>query len=238
MQFNSHGLASSETGQRHWEIYNNRFHNVSAGGWTGSLEITDISNQNCAIWIRGGTGIITANDIDNIANSTWGTTKPEVIFDIRAQQDNYGASYGWFTDGRAKYSAGQGDYPRQHQLGQGWSLSLTNSVGINDGVGDYFTDPIYIWDNTGDGTSNGVPIGIGQGSWGSQTGYFNEDRDYYLGTARPGWTAYTCPHPLIGTGTCSGTGATAYTITGEPNGGDPSISAPSGLRVVGGFSWR
>lgn len=193
--FNSHGLDTSAVGVRHFEVYNNEFRNP---GWTGSTAMTDISNQNWAIWIRGGTGVIYNNAIDNIANSQWGTGKEEAKFDIRAQQDNSGASYGHFTDGRAKYSAGQGTYPRQRQLGQNWSNTLTNSVGLNGGVGDYFTDPIYVWGNTGAGTSGGSFLSWANGgSWGSQTGYFVAGRDYVFGnTAKPGYTAYTYPHPL------------------------------------------
>ena len=214
--FNSHGLGTSQTGVRHWEVYNNRFYNDTAGGWTGSSDIDDISNQNWAIWIRGGTGVITGNVIDDIANSYWGYAKAEVKFDIRAQQDNSGAAYGTTSPPVAKYSSGQGNYPRERQLGQSWNEALSNSYGIDGGNGDYITDPIYIWSNSGDGTTDGVPNDIGEGSWGDQTGYFNEDRDYYLGTAKSGWTASTCPNPNVGTGTCSGTGSTAYEVTGEP----------------------
>jgi len=196
--FNSHGLDTSETGVRHWEIYGNQFRNVSAGGHTGGTGQSDLSNQNWAIWIRGATGVIYNNVIDDIANSFWGFGKSEGKFDIRAQQDNSGSSYGYFTDGRAKYSAGQGAYPRQNQLALNWSNSLTNSVGINGGVGDYFIDPIYIWGNTGAGTTAGGLLGFANGgSWGSQDGYFVQGRDYFNGgSAKPGYTAYTYPHPL------------------------------------------
>jgi hypothetical protein len=196
--FNSHGLDTSAVGVRHFEVYDNAFRNNSAGGWTGSAAMSDISNQNWAIWIRGGTGVIYNNVIDDIANSYWGAGKSEAKFDIRAQQDNSGVSYGHFSDGRAKYSAGIGTYPRQRQLGQNWSNTLTNSVGLNGGVGDYFTDPIYAWGNTGAGTSGGSFLSWANGgSWGSQTGYFESGRDYVFGnTPKPGYTAYTYPHPL------------------------------------------
>lgn len=199
MSFNSHGLDTSPKGIRHFEVYNNTFKNDSAGGWTGSTAQTDTSNQNWAVWIRGGTGVIYNNVIDDIANSYWGYGKEEAKFDIRTQQDNSGVGYGLFSDGRAWYSAGQGTYPRQHQLAVSWDEDLTNSVGINGGVGNYFIDPIYVWGNTGAGASGGGFLSWANGgSWGSQTGYFNSGRDYVFGnTAKPGYTAYTYPHPLV-----------------------------------------
>jgi hypothetical protein len=74
-----------------------------------------------------------------------------------------------------------------------WSQSINTN-------GGYFTDPIYIWGNTGTGSNgNGGFKAIGQGSWGDQTGYFNLGRDYFNGgTAKPGYTPYTYPHPLVG----------------------------------------
>lgn len=200
MSFNSHGLDTSQVGVRHFEVYSNQFRNDSAGGWTGGTGGTDTSNQNWAIWIRGGTGVIYNNVIDDIANSYWGYGKSEAKFDIRAQQDNSGSGYGWFADGRAWYSAGQGVYPRQHQLAVSWDEALSNSVGINGGVGNYFIDPIYVWGNTGAGASGGSFLDWANGgSWGSQTGYFNAARDYVFGnTPKPGYTAYAYPHPLLG----------------------------------------
>jgi hypothetical protein len=197
--FNSHGLDTSEDGVRHFEVYENQFWNDTAGGWTGGSGGSDISNQNWAIWIRGGTGVIFNNEIDDIANSFWGYGKSEAKFDIRAQQDNSGTSYGTVAPPTAKYSAGQGDYPRELQLGQSWDEALTNAVGINGGSGDYITDPIYVWGNTGDGASGGSFLDWANGgSWGSQTGFFVSERDYYFGsTAKPGYTAYTYPHPLL-----------------------------------------
>lgn len=198
---NSHGLDTSATGLRHFEVYSNTFRNDAAGGHTGGTTINDISNQNWVVWVRGGTGVIYNNTLENIANSYWGYGKTELLLDIRAVQDNTGASYGHFTDGRAKYSSGQGTYPRQHQIGQNWSLALSNSVGINGGVGDYFTDPVYVWGNTGSGANaQGGFLAAGGGSWegASQASYLVEGRDYYNdGTQRPDYTAYTYPHPLL-----------------------------------------
>jgi hypothetical protein len=197
MSFNSHGLDTSEDGVRHFEVYNNKFQNDAAGGWTGGTSNNDVSNQNWAIWIRGGTGVIFNNWLDNIANSNWGYGKVEAKFDIRAQQDNSGTGYGTKPPPVAKYSAGKGDYPRERQLGQSWDESRSNSVGINNGKGDYITDPIWVWGNTGPGSSNGSFLAWGKNSWGNSDGYFNSGRDYQFGnTPKPGYVAYKYPHPL------------------------------------------
>lgn len=199
---NSHGTDTSSYGVRHFEIYNNAFQNNSAGGWTGGSTNSDLSNTNQAIWIRGGTGVIYNNVFDDYANSNWGFGKPEARFDIRSQQDNSGTVYGTVAPPTAKYSSGKGNYPRERQIGQSWNESLSNSVGINGGVGDYITDPVYVWGNTGSGASGGSFLGWSNGgAWGAQTGYFNAGRDYVFGnTPKPGYTAFTYPHPLLTSG--------------------------------------
>ena len=191
--FNSHGLATSQLGVRHWEVYNNEFRNEAAGGWTGSTENSDISNQNQAIWIRGGTGVIYNNFIDDMAHEGfWGTGKTEAKFDIRAVQDGSGSAYGIDSPPVAWTSGGFGNYPRQHQLAVNWDGRAENS--------GYFIDPIYIWGNTGPGSSGGGILVIGQDNWAgsSQASYFVSGRDYFNGTggAKPGYTAFTYPHPL------------------------------------------
>jgi hypothetical protein len=204
--FNSHGLATSAIGVRHWEIYSNTFRTASTGE---SLE-QSIANVNWLIWIRGGTGVIFNNAMDNIAGNYWGD-KPEARFDIRAQQDNSGTNYGDYSDGRAWLSAGKGAYPRQHQLAMNWSSKVQTN-------GGYFIEPIYIWGNTGPGTLNGGlrRLGIGD-AWGNQDGYFASGRDYYNGgSGKPGYTPYTYPHPLA-----------AATTTQ-----DTTLDPPSNLRVI------
>ena len=195
MSFNSHGMDTSEDGVRHFEVYRNEFRNSTVSGGTPSAQI---ANQNWAIWIRGGTGTIFQNYIDDIANSSWGTGKSEAKFDIRAQQDNSGVVYGTVAPPTAKYSCGAGDYPRVRQLGQSWDESRTNPVNIAGGAGDYITDPIYAWSNFGPGTTGGVFLGWANGgSWGSQAGYFNDNRDYtFSNLTKAGYKIYTYPHPL------------------------------------------
>lgn len=190
---NSHGLDTSGIGERHWEIYDNQFRFASAKSELGVADSSEYANLNWLIWIRGGTGVIYNNAIEDISSGYWGD-KPEGKFDIRSAQDGSGAGYGDYGDGRAWLSSGSGAYPRQHQIGVNWN----SGVGTNSG---YFIDPVYIWGNTGTGTSGGGFLGFANGgAWGSQTGYFTSGTDYFNGgSAKSGYTAYTYPHPLRST---------------------------------------
>jgi hypothetical protein len=157
-------MDTSPVGVRHFEVYNNTF--IHAGG-------TDqIANQNWAIWIRGGTGIIANNSIANISGSWWGD-KPELKFSIRGAEDV-----------RPQGDCASVSYPVTRQLGQNYNGT------------SYFTDPIYIWGNTG---ATEISAGFG---WGNPCGldfntFWQSGRDYVLNSAKPGWTAYTYPHPLL-----------------------------------------
>lgn len=162
--FNTHGMATSPVGVRHFEVYQNRFRHLGGS--------SQIANQNWAIWIRGGTGVIFSNQIDDIAGSTWGN-KPEVKLTIRGAED-----------ARPQGACSNVSYPVPRQLGQ------------NHNGGNYFTDPIYLWGNIG-----AVNIDAGW-SWGNPCGFnfstfFQWGRDgVNTGTAKPGYTPYTYPHPL------------------------------------------
>jgi hypothetical protein len=183
---NSHGLATSEVGCRHMEVYDNELWHAESSGESGTA---DIANVNKAIWNRGGVWVITDNDIDAIAGGFWGD-KPELAVDIRAQQDDSGGAYSDFDDGRAWLSAGTGTYPRQHQASVNWSSGEPSNSG-------YYIDPLYFWNNVGSGVVSNAPQNFQNGgNWGSHAGCFTADTDYFFGTARPGYTKYTYPHPL------------------------------------------
>ena len=179
MSFNSHGLDTSGEGVRHWEVYGNTFTNYQTADYANSWSV---ANQNWAIWIRGGTGVIFSNYLSDVAISYWGASKPEGKFDIRAQQDNSGSGYGTTSPPTPKYSAGTGIYPRERQLGQSWSSAGSNAYGLNGGNGDYITDPICVWGNTGPGSTGGWFKDFSNNtSWGggnSASAYFVAGRDY------------------------------------------------------------
>jgi hypothetical protein len=165
---NSHGLDTSQTGMRHFEVYSNQFNN--------SRDSTQLSNENQAVWIRGGTGVIYNNFFTDLAGNFWGD-KPEIRLNIRGAEDV-----------RPQGSCSQVSYPVPRQLGQ------------NHNGTSYFTDPIYIWGNTG-------TIGISADwEWGNPCGFtwsnfFQWGRDgVNTGVAKPGYVAYTYPHPLVSGG--------------------------------------
>ena len=139
--------------------------------WHHDGASTSIANQSWCVWIRGGTGFIYNNSFADIAGGFWGD-KDEMLFTIRGAEDN-----------RPQGACGSVSYPVPHQLGQ--SHNGTTST----------TDPIRIYSNTGTAV-----VGAGW-NWGNPCGltftdFWQEDRDYVLGTAKSGYTAYTYPHPL------------------------------------------
>jgi hypothetical protein len=170
--FNSHGRSTSHYGMRHFEIYNNSFYDPDPDA------PHDLGNISQFIWIRGGTGVVFDNYMDNISNSTWGE-KPQVRLSIRGAEDV-----------RPQGTCQQVSYPVPAQLGQ------------NHNGTSYFTDPIYFWGNTG----NWILPEIDDWNWGNPCGFtwsafFQWGRDGINsaltgGTPKPGYTPFPYPHPL------------------------------------------
>lgn len=157
--FNSHGLATSPIGVRHYEIYNNTFtypnNNV---------------NQNWHIWLRGGTGVIYDNAVEDINGSQWGN-KPELLLSVRAAVDGGvgGCCRNWACD---------------HQIGQ------------NHNGNSQFLDALTIWDNSGT-LSHGLNDGWSNSCGQNMRDYLQNGRDFvFAANAKSGYTAYTYPHPL------------------------------------------
>jgi hypothetical protein len=180
---NSHGEDTSPFGERHWEIYDNTYTDPQPAP-TCSGNTSCVGNIVQEIWIRGATGVIFDNTLDDIAGNYWGD-KSEAKFNIRGAEDV-----------RPQGSCAQVAYPVPHQLGQN-----------NDGTKD-FTDPIWVWGNKGT-----LVIGAGW-EWGNPCGFnydtfFQWGRDGIdndsktvdpngsgTNAAKPGYTPYTYPHPL------------------------------------------
>ncbi len=187
---NSHGQDSSPIGMRHFEVYSNSFlfpDKTCPGGSN-----TSPSNINQWIWIRGGSGVIFNNNFDHLSSSCWGT-KPEIKLSNRGAEDD-----------RPQGTCSATHYPVPHQIGQS-----------NNGTSD-FTDPIWFWGN------NGAVIEVaGSWAWGNPCAFnwntfFQWGRDAVNtdvanivlastggsvsglgGLPKPGYTAYTYPHPLV-----------------------------------------
>jgi hypothetical protein len=193
----SHGQETGIFGVRHWEVYNNTF-NISAN---------NPYMLNYWFQIRGGTGVITGN---NLADIPWGKNGIQLnVFSItRGMNDGAEGTFCPLA------------YPAPRQTGWGWSVNSTATFGIGDdtnpgrlvggsspgvfapdGIGAVL-DPLYIWNNTGAettdpayvGTQTYAPDNCGDNE---QIGtYLQEGREYFINVVKPGWAPYTYPHPL------------------------------------------
>jgi len=168
----SHGADTSPTGLRHFEVYDNRFifHNF------GDCDGSKTPNMDYFIYIRGGTGCIYSNVMDNMSSCAWGN-KNEIKLTVYNITRNGGQV------------PCQTTYPAYQQIGQGHNGS------------SYFTDPLYIW-----GNSSVADVGVVQyspdecGNGQKIADYLKAGRDFITGTARPNYTAYNYPHPLRSAG--------------------------------------
>jgi len=70
------------------------------------------------------------------------------------------------------------------QAGQGKDDGTMNGLPATPAHFSSITEPCYGWNNT-------FPLSTGQGS-------IKEGRDFFNGTPKPGYRAYTYPHPLTG----------------------------------------
>lgn len=117
--FNSHGLATSPIGLRHFEIYNNEFNYPAE------------ENQSWHVWIRGGTGVIYDNHFEDISGF-WGD-KRELIMSVRAAVDGSanGCCRSWACDHQVGQNHdGSGQFLDALTI---WNNTGTLEYGLNDG---------------------------------------------------------------------------------------------------------
>jgi hypothetical protein len=200
-----HGQETSIYGGREWEIYNNTFIYSSSG--KGPSGASYPLNMNSWVFVRGGTGVIAGNSMEDIPYNKTGIMLN--VFSItRGMDDGAGGTFCPLA------------YPAPRQTGWGWSASSNAEWGVGDDtnanrlVGDSspglfgadgigaVLDPIYIWGNTGTettdpqyvGTQTFEPDNCGHGN--QIATYLKEGRDYYVNVAKPNWSPFTYPHPL------------------------------------------
>ncbi len=164
-----HGADTSSSGVRHVEVYNNKFTFTTSGsGYRFPLNI------NWWVYVRGGTGVWTDNDMADIRSTQWGN-KPEIVMTVQNVNRRAG-SYGCWSS-----------YPAPHQVGQ--SHNGNSSI----------TDPMYIWNNTGTGSPNPGISSYSPNECGtslSSSDFIKAGRDYVVGSAKAGYAKYPYPHPL------------------------------------------
>jgi hypothetical protein len=164
----SHGQESDPYGMRHAEVYDCTF----------SVNDQDQGRTQAAIWIRGGTWVI--------FNNTWAIPgKSPISFEVKAVR-------------RQTLLGCPTVYPIPRQVGQGWSggqgsYSYPQYPPNGDG---YITDPVYIWNNTGDQNiymNSAEPDACGNNLTTAQ--FMQKNRDYFL-SKKPNYEPYPYPHPL------------------------------------------
>jgi hypothetical protein len=206
----SHGADTSFVGMRRFEFYNN------AGVFTGYTDGTTANMSSGWMFIRGGTWVWFNNVLPVITSQDFGTQadlKPTVM-SLR-REDNFACWGSGFTTGGQYYHA-----PRQIGFGfvtgsgtvtfpPTYSSSSTAPPSQPVYVGD--SEPAYIWGNTR--TAGGATVNMNVGlldyfatdstmcpsspALDTTANYFVSGRDYFNnGTAKPGYTPFTYPHPL------------------------------------------
>ncbi len=189
----SHGHDTSAYGCRHFEIYDNTwiFTVIGASG-TYTYPIDHL------FMMRGGTGVFTDNVVPDVNSTIWGN-KAEfafTVYNIRRAVSNISC---------------QTVYPASRQVGRGYidGSGPYNEAPWNNFKGDL--EPFYMWGNSGGGNYDTPGFVDDTDTCGNgllASDFVIENRDYYLGTAKPGYTKFTYPHPLRtgGGGDVGGTG--------------------------------
>jgi hypothetical protein len=191
----THGLGAHAG--RSVELYNNSFTYPDTNRALGRY-----------FWFRGGTAVITNNNIQWINGPAY-PNKESFVFIVEGARWNaggHGCCTGWMC---------------HNQVGSGASLTVQSPVFLSlsqiPSDAHQVPDPVYIWNNTGTGqgsahySTNDVDpaqdnchnINPATGLEFSTTDFYKAGRDYFYDDssnpnngAKPGWAPYTYPHPL------------------------------------------
>lgn len=182
--FGTHGADTGIYGQQHFEVYNSTFiRRIYSDGSSFPLPRW--------FYIRGGTYAIHSNSflIAPHGNDYGDPGLDMTVMNLRRNVGGPNSCWG------ANISGIQ--YPAPRQVGFG---RVTEAAG-NDGFGVYFgdTEPAYIWNNTGDAIRIDLSDygGVECTNPDSTTKYVVLNRDYFNNTAKPDYTPYSYPHPLV-----------------------------------------
>jgi hypothetical protein len=184
----AHSVQGDNRASRKWEIYRNTFHQNQRAMWV-------------PMFLRGGTGVV----FDNVLTGTW--TTPGIALDNVRDCETRDVS--GKCDGTSPWDgnqAGGNGYPCRDQIGRSTDSSLWTPSRPYPAQG---LDPAYAWNNKL-GASDVLFF-----HHNNCANHIQSGRDYYNNTAKPGYTPYTYPHPLV-------------------QGWTPAaIAPPENLRVVG-----
>lgn len=207
----SHGADTSWIGMRDVEIYDN------AGIFEAYSDGSSANMANGWFYMRGGTMVWFGNTLPSLISTDWGN-KPDIDMLVMNLQRSSGLFGCWGGD--TPTSAGE-YYPAPHQVGLGYVTGTgkanyppggyTNISTYYNGsdisnpsyVGD--SEPVYIWGNSRSMVTNIQDYGLGTGdSYCSSSptavdhsaNYIESGRDYFNGTAKPGYSPATYPNPL------------------------------------------
>lgn len=181
--FNAGNLTShgADSDQRHracrWqEVYSNTFNFTSA------------QTPAFTAWIRGGSGVM----FNNTISAPGGLNQVVQASNCRDSDAGCGGGPNYTPWGACNGSSpydqnASGGYRCVDQPGSGTSNLISGDPPSPSAWVGNVSEPIYIWNNT----VNGTTVNRATGSINVQSG-----RDFIMGTARPGYTTYTYPHPL------------------------------------------
>ena len=175
----THGTGGEGRGCRKIEVYANTFTATRSGGETYRL-----GN------FRGSTGVFFDNDV--YGQAIWGSG---IALDIRRapgvnpSEGNFG-----LCDGTNPVDGNQDAYGYQclDQIGSGRDTTALSWPPSPPPV--HTLDPLYFWNNKYRPSNADVPVYVNDSSSANR---IHINRDYYVNVgAKPGYTAYTYPHPL------------------------------------------
>jgi len=247
----THGADTGFIGMRHFEYYNN------VGIFQGYSDGTT-ANMNWWMFVRGGTFVWFNNNLQAISSQDTGT-KSDIDMTVMTLQreDNYACWGSNQTVGGQYYHA-----PRQVGMGNVTGAGTVtysplgyNNASVTTNANDYIgsvyvgdSEPIYIWNNNRTMNVGISDYGQGNGATSCQgtvdtsTNYIIAGRDYFNnGTAKPGYTPYTYPHPLtLGNGGLGGNPSSLTINTTSLPGGTVGSAYSQTLGASGGtppYTW-
>lgn len=203
--YGTHGADTETYGQRYFEFYGSTFL------FDGYIDGTTF-NMVAWFYVRGGTFSIYNNTVPAIASSDY-STRPDINMTVMNLQRNTGLAAACWSAG----TSGGANYHAPRQVGFGYVTGLgkaPDGTGTATVQGAYVGDsePGYIWGNNRTFSAQISDYGGGECTTpDSSVNYIVAGRDFVNdGTAKPGWTAYSYPHPLT---TAALTTVASFTIT-------------------------